>query len=318
MPHGWPSPSLSSCLLVVMCLGLMACGDESGTDDAGATVGSTGRETTGGVDGSGSEGPVPVTGDGTSVGTDDGASGGTDDGETGTTGGDSSSSETGTTVPPVCEPPVFPPPSVEDDGYRRFELCGWSVYMRIELFEAPLGSEVYEALAEDLLMVISVLPEPRVDFLRNTNFWMELDVPAFPGGVYHPSAQWLEDNGYPAKWAEGIQFGNANNFMTWVEQQPAVVLHELTHAWDHQHHGYAQPAVLDAYDQAMAAGLYDAVEYVDGQILEAYATTNAAEYFAELTEAYFWMNDFYPFVRADLAAHDPVGLAAVEQAWELP
>ena len=260
-----------------------------------------------------------MTGDGTSLGTDDGASGGTDDGETGgDPSGSSGSSGTGTTVPPACEPPAFPPSSVEDDGYRRFELCGWSVYMRIELFDAPLGSDVYQALAEDLLMVISVLPEPTIDFLRGTNIWMELDVPAFPGGVYHPSAQWLEDNGYPAKWAEGVQFGNADNFMTWVEQQPAMLLHEFTHAWDHQHHGYAQPAVLNAYDQAMAAGLYDAVEYVDGQILEAYATTNAAEYFAELSEAYFWTNDFYPFVRADLAAHDPVGLAAVEEAWELP
>ena len=71
--------------------------------------------------------------------------------------------------------------------------------------------------------------------------------------------------------------------------------------------------------------MYDEVEYVNGQLLEAYATTNAAEYYAELTEAYFatglppdgWFNDFYPFDGAQLLEHDPVGYAAVEAAWEL-
>ena len=36
-----------------------------------------------------------------------------------------------------------------------------------------------------------------------------------------------------------------------------------------------------------------------------YALTNHKEYFAEGTEAYFYRNDFYPFVRAELKEHDP-------------
>jgi hypothetical protein len=231
-------------------------------------------------------------------------------------------SETGTNETdepePSCVPEPFPPVAVEDDGYRHFELCGWPVYMDIELFDGELGDDVYYALAEDLGMVISVLPPVAVEFLRDTNFWMELDVGFVPGAVYHPSAQWLQDNGYPTKWAQGVQFGNAQNYLTWVAQQPAMVLHELSHAWDHQRNGFAHPDVLAAYDGAMQAGLYDAVEYIDGQILEAYATTNAAEYFAELSEAYYWSNDFEPFVRDELATFDPQGMAAIEAAWELP
>ena len=68
----------------------------------------------------------------------------------------------------------------------------------------------------------------------------------------------------------------------------------------------------------MDAGIYDSVEHVNGQLVEAYAKNNAAEYFAELSEAYFWTNDFYPFVRADLETHDPAGYAAIESAWQLP
>ncbi|MCH9686711.1 MAG: hypothetical protein K0V04_35085 [Deltaproteobacteria bacterium] len=289
------------------CIASAACGDGGSVDDTAANPGSSDDgSSTGGPDASTTTGGPGTTDDGLDVET--GADG------SGTTDTDGSSS-TGSELPPVCIPEAFPPTSVEDDGYQRFELCGWTVYMRIELFELPLGHDVYDALAEDLIMSIEVLPEPAVELLQDTNLWMELDVPQFPGAVYHPSAQWLEDNGYPTKWAEGVQFGNAENYMNWVAQQPAMVVHELTHAWDHRQFGYAHPEVLAAYEAAMAAGLYDAVEYVDGQILEAYATNNAAEYFAEISEAYFWSNDFYPFVRAELERHDPVGYAAVEQAW---
>ena len=221
--------------------------------------------------------------------------------------------------------PAWPPPSVADDGYQRFELCGWTVYMSEALHADALAEPVYLALAEDLDQVTQLLPPPTSEFLRATNFWMELELEDFPGGVYHPSPQWLSDNGYPPKWGQGIQFGVAQNYLDWVAQQPAMVLHELTHAWDHQHHGYAQPDIVAAYEAAMAAELYAEVEYVAGGTQEAYATTNAAEYFAELSEAYFatgeppegWFNDFYPFTRAQLLAHDPVGHAAIEAAWEL-
>jgi len=36
-----------------------------------------------------------------------------------------------------------------------------------------------------------------------------------------------------------------------------------------------------------------------------YGLTNPMEYFAEGTEAYFYRNDFYPFVRAELKEFDP-------------
>ena len=39
------------------------------------------------------------------------------------------------------------------------------------------------------------------------------------------------------------------------------------------------------------------------------------EYFAELSEAWYWENDFQPFDRAELETFDPQGAAAVEAAW---
>ena len=42
---------------------------------------------------------------------------------------------------------------------------------------------------------------------------------------------------------------------------------------------------------------------------------NAKEYYAELTEAYFGKNDFFPFTRSDLEKHDPVGYQLMESTW---
>ena len=47
----------------------------------------------------------------------------------------------------------------------------------------------------------------------------------------------------------------------------------------------------------------------------AYAITNHREYFAELSEAYFGRNDYYPFVRAELEAFDLGGYGVVHSAW---
>ena len=51
----------------------------------------------------------------------------------------------------------------------------------------------------------------------------------------------------------------------------------------------------------------DYAEVLDhrGRTVRHYALSNHKEYFAEATEAYFYRNDFYPFVRAELLAFDP-------------
>ena len=42
---------------------------------------------------------------------------------------------------------------------------------------------------------------------------------------------------------------------------------------------------------------------------------NAKEYFAESTEAYLGVNDFYPFVRAELREHDPDMFRIMQNIW---
>ena len=73
--------------------------------------------------------------------------------------------------------------------------------------------------------------------------------------------------------------------------------------------------VRTAFEQAVKAKSYESVLYFNGRTTRHYALNNDQEYFAELTEAYFGANDFYPFVRVELKQHDPVGYKMIRDTW---
>ena len=50
-------------------------------------------------------------------------------------------------------------------------------------------------------------------------------------------------------------------------------------------------------------------------MVRAYALTNAQEFFAEATEAFFARNDFFPYTRAELEALDPETGALLAKLW---
>lgn len=212
-------------------------------------------------------------------------------------------------------PPVYD--CGDEELYILQPIGYWRVCLSKELQGAPddLADQVLTHLTGDLGMIESLLEASVVQKLQEVRIWLELDKALAPGGVYHPSAGWLANNGYPEYWAKGLQLGNAQNYLDWTSIQPAMVLHELSHAWHHQVLGYGQAEIKAAFEAAMASGIYENVAYAGGGTQEAYATYDHKEYFAELTEAYFWVNDFYPFNQEELEVHDPQGFEAVENAW---
>ena len=203
------------------------------------------------------------------------------------------------------------------DSYRVLELRGFTVRLSPELdAEHELRDPVLELLGAKLLEVERRLPASALEQLRGTELWMELDDERVPGGVYHPSREWLSSNGYNPDLAGCIQFGNARNFLRWTLTQPFMVVHELSHAFHHKVLGYGDEEVRGAYEAARASGSYERVLHFGGGEQRAYAMNNPQEYFAELSEAYFGTNDFQPFVRPELRRFDPRGFAMVESAWK--
>ena len=78
---------------------------------------------------------------------------------------------------------------------------------------------------------------------------------------------------------------------------------------------FDHPDVLKVYNEAKEKGTYEDVLSHTGRPVRHYALTNHKEYFAETTEAYLGVNDFYPFVRAELQEHDPSGFALMQKVW---
>ena len=134
---------------------------------------------------------------------------------------------------------------------------------------------------------------------------------------YHPDRGWLVKNGLDPRMAKHVHIPNAANLLNphmWAKH-PYVVLHELAHAYHDNVYGFKGEEILKVYKQAMEKKLYDKVLLYTGKRVRHYAATNQMEYFAELTEAYFGVNDFYPFVRAELKEHDPAGYEMMVRIW---
>lgn len=212
------------------------------------------------------------------------------------------------------------PPFVLDGGYAVLTVRGWLVHVAQPLVEsqATLGTAALALLDSDLQTITASVPSNIVARLQQVPFWLEVAQPEFPGGAYHPSAQWLVDHGYPAAWGRSVMLGNATNYLQWTQTQPAMVLHELAHAFHDQQLTFGDADVLRAYQSAVDAGMYANVAYAQGGTRPAYALTNANEYFAELSEAWFWRNDFAPFTRSELQTFDPVGAELMRTKWSLP
>ena len=184
----------------------------------------------------------------------------------------------------------------------------------------PHASAYGEPVINTHLQRIAILlPEDRLEEMRRLEIWIEHDHPEIntEPGPYHPDVDWLTARGYDARLAKKVHVTRAASLLErhHMIKHPAVILHELAHAYHHQVLGFDEPRIKAAYEKAMKSGLYDEVLLYTGQKVRAYAANNSVEYFAEGTEAYFYRNDFYPFVRAELKQHDPVLHDLLEEIW---
>ena len=96
------------------------------------------------------------------------------------------------------------------------------------------------------------------------------------------------------------------------------MLHELAHAFHDQVLGFDEPRILAAYRKYKEAGHGDAVLLVDGRRVKHYALTDQKEFFAEMSEAYFGTNDFFPFVHGELKESEPEIHALLRDIWGSP
>lgn len=188
-----------------------------------------------------------------------------------------------------------------------------------------LRRRVAAALRYDFEVLQRVVPEAGLQRVAGTRVAINLETPYLPwrgepgrGAATHVSASWLQANGLEPEREGVIELYNAEDYIIWRAEQPMVILHELTHVLMLGADAQTHASLEAAFEQAERSGVYDSVPHIlsaPSARRRAYALTNVSEYGAELAEALFGRNDFYPFVASDLAVADPMGCAAVARMW---
>lgn len=203
--------------------------------------------------------------------------------------------------------------------HEQQSIEGWTVHVDKRLLwgdEQPLGDTALRLLRAKLVEISLWIPAPALAKLREAPIWLDLDHP-LEVMQYHPSRDWLREHGHDPAMAQSVHIPNTVLFIEHHQQQtqPACLLHELAHAFHDRVLGFDDPAIRDVYEKACAGKKYESVLHVSGERHRHYLLSNPQEYFAELTEAFFSVNDFYPFVKAELREYDPESFALLSRVW---
>lgn len=202
----------------------------------------------------------------------------------------------------------------------KLDLQGWTVHADARLVNGEhkeIGTRSLSMLANHLERLTILLPEKQLTELRKMEIFIEHAHPELGNMQYHPGLDWLTGHGYDPRLVKKVHIPQAAELVSRQQmlKHPAVILHELAHAYHDQVLGFDHPEIIKIYDDAMKKGIYQKSLLYTGATVKHYATTDHKEYFAEATEAYLYHNDFYPFVRAELNQHDPAAYAAMQKIW---
>jgi len=190
------------------------------------------------------------------------------------------------------------------------DIEGWTVHVDPQMLEgkhSQAGAEALKMLANHLQRVAVLLPAERLAEMRRLEIWIEHRHPTLGSMQYHPSIGWLKSHGHDPRLAKKVHIPRAKALLSRQQmiKHPAVVLHELAHAYHDQILSFDNPRIINVFKKAKDAGIYEKSLLYTGKRVRHYGLSNHKEYFAEGTEAYFYRNDFYPFCRAELQQHDP-------------
>jgi len=200
------------------------------------------------------------------------------------------------------------------------DVEGWRIAVEPKLLEQEnkeVADKAFVALANHLQRVKFILPEAKVKELQKLPIRLELNNQRLGSMQYHPSRSWLRANRHDPALVKHVHIPRAKALYDrgmWAKH-PYVIMHELAHAYHDQVLSFENKEIIGSYEAAKKAGIYEKVMLYTGRMVRHYGLNNHKEYFAESTEAYLGVNDFYPFVRGELKEHDPRMYKIMERVW---
>ena len=213
------------------------------------------------------------------------------------------------------------PKTSNEDRFEIRNLEGWSVYINRDVprQHPEQTAKTLEHLRWELYQIKLAAPALALTNMQENNaIWVEYNEEVDLS--YHPDRRWLIGRGYTLpKDPTSLMSLSVKTHLGDTYRHPFVVFHEMAHGYDYHFIGkgrdYGNKECEANYKRMMKEGKYEKVKIWDGRLGSHYARTDRMEYWAESTEAYFAVNDFYPFVRAELREHDPQMARLIERYW---
>lgn len=197
---------------------------------------------------------------------------------------------------------------------------GWTVRVDQRLLNGEpkaKGEKALSVLQSKLVAITILVPEKALKELQKVVIQMDLDHGKLRAMQYHPSADWLKNNGYSEQLARCVHIPQVEGLLSPSSNRrmPLVILHELAHAYHDQVLGFEEKRILAASKQFRDSGKYESIPTYCGQRGKHYGLTDHKEFFAEMTESYFGSNDFFPFVAGELKQEEPAFYQLMEDIW---
>jgi hypothetical protein len=212
------------------------------------------------------------------------------------------------------------PDRAKPSSHQQQMLSGWTVRVDERLLAAAAGTveqRSLKLLEARLVALAAIMPEEALARLREVPIQIDLTHGELQSMQYHPSAGWLREHGYPTNLAKCVHVPEAAYFASAYEafRQPMAILHELAHAYHDRVLGFNEPRIRQAWSEFRDSKRYESVLMNTGDLRKHYGLTNPVEFFAEMTEAYFGENDFYPFVAGELQRAEPMIFSLLGDIW---
>lgn len=201
--------------------------------------------------------------------------------------------------------------------YQERQIEGWTVHVCPSLVrQQAYGDETCKLLRHKLHLIRRYMPEKALEKLQKVPVWLEKDSPAVPYMAYHASAEELKSAGLNPDKLHAIEIGDPEAFLRWQSLQPFMLLNQLSRAYYGRFLSEEEVAeIKTALQCAIKGGKYDSVLRFDGKRVRHPALASPVDFFAELTESYYGINDHYPFLQFEARQHDPETCRLLAKLW---
>ncbi|WP_276482690.1 hypothetical protein [Paraflavitalea pollutisoli] len=215
----------------------------------------------------------------------------------------SACSKNDTPPPDPVVPPPTPPEVVEHYVYAREGNITLAIH-KTEAARSGTPATAIQLIKDDLRNFSTIVTASATEKWKQDTIWIE----SSGGTIIYNSTK------------NALVIGDLLGYHDRkTKTEPGILYHFLAKKHMEKYLGGAEKSSLESNYNAVRAPKYAKAYGTTGLVLVKDAvpdaSKSAADYFAELTEAYLSENNYYPFDYHELQRHDPTGFSLMEAVW---